>query len=111
MSSKLRNLLIVFIIFSSLFPLIASILLAEFLPVDGSLLLIAISVVIFILGILVTICIDYSASIYKCKKCGHAFKPAFKPYLWSMHTVTSRYLKCPECKEKSWCKIAEEKHK
>ena len=108
MNNKFRNLLIIFITLISLFPIIASILLAEFLPIDGSVVLIVLSVIIFLLGLSVGIGIDYSLCTYKCKKCGHTFNPAFRSYFWSAHTVTTRYLKCPECNEKSWCKIAEE---
>ncbi len=104
MSNKFRNLLVVFISLLSLFPLICGILLAEFLPIDGAVLLIVLSVIIFILGLSVAICIDYNLCVYKCRNCGHEFKPTLKAYLWSVHTVTSRYLKCPDCGKKSFCK-------
>ena len=111
MSNKFRNLLIIFITLLSLFPLLMSISLAEFLVIDGAIFFVVFSVVVFVLGFIVAICIDYHFVIYKCRKCGHEFKPTFKAYLWSVHTVTTRYLKCPKCEEKSWCKIAEGEQK
>ena len=47
--------------------------------------------------------VDYKTGIYKCRKCGHEFKPTFKAYMMGMHTVRLRYLKCPKCENKSWC--------
>ena len=108
MNNKFRNLLIIFITLISLFPMMASILLAEFLPIDGSVVLIVLSVIIFLLGLSVGIGIDFSLCTYKCRKCGHTFKPTFKSYIFGAHTVTTRFLKCPECEGKSWCKITEE---
>ena len=104
MSNKFKNLLIIFIILLSSFPLIVSIMLAEFLPIDEWVVLIVISAVIFISGFSVGICIDYHTAVYECRNCGHEFKPGFNSYLWSMHTGPKRYLKCPECEERSWCR-------
>lgn len=60
---------------------------------------------IIVLGALFCVSkIDYETGVYKCKKCGHIFKPTFKEYICSAHIHTTRYFKCPECKEKSWCR-------
>ena len=48
--------------------------------------------------------VDYETGIYKCRKCGHIFKPTFKEYIWGAHTLTTRHLKCPKCDKKSWCR-------
>ena len=48
--------------------------------------------------------VDYETSVYKCRKCGHTFKPNFKEYIFGAHTLTTRHLKCPKCEEKSWCR-------
>lgn len=52
--------------------------------------------------------IEYQTGIYECRKCGHTFKPTFKEYLMGSHTLTTRRLKCPKCKEKSWCRFKRE---
>lgn len=109
MTNKFRNLLVIFITLLSLFPLIISILITELLLAENSVALIIISIIILILGLAVAIYIDYNFSVYKCRKCGNIFKPTFKAYLLAMHTLTKRYLKCPECNKNNWCQITNQK--
>ena len=66
--------------------------------------LIAVSLVLVCIAISYAAKVDYETGVYKCRKCGHTFKPTFKAYILSVHTLTTRHLKCPECEEKSWCK-------
>ncbi len=65
--------------------------------------LIAVSVVLVLIAISYAAKIEYETGVYKCRKCGHTFKPTFKAYVWGAHTLTTRHLKCPECNKKSWC--------
>ena len=65
--------------------------------------LIAVSVVLVWIAIFYAAKVDYETGVYKCRKCGHTFKPTFRAYVWGAHTLTTRHLKCPECNEKSWC--------
>ena len=48
--------------------------------------------------------VDYETGVYECRKCGHTFKPTFKAYILSVHTLTTRHLRCPKCEEKSLCR-------
>jgi transcriptional regulator with XRE-family HTH domain len=48
--------------------------------------------------------LEVDAGYYECKKCHHKFVPTYKEVLLSTHMGTTRHLKCPNCKEKSWCK-------
>ena len=48
--------------------------------------------------------VDYETGSYQCRKCGTTFKPTFREYVLAPHTLTTRYLRCNKCKEKSWCK-------
>ncbi len=66
--------------------------------------LIAVSVILVWIAISYAAKVDYETGVYECRKCGHIFKPTFKAYIFGMHTLTARHLKCPECNEKSWCK-------
>ena len=66
--------------------------------------LIIISVILVFIAIFFAAKVDYETGVYKCRKCGHTFKPTFRAYVWGAHTLTTRHLKCPECNEKSWCK-------
>ena len=65
--------------------------------------LIAVSVVLVLIAIIYAAKVDYETGVYECRKCGHTFKPTFKAYIWGAHTLTTRHLKCPACKERSWC--------
>ena len=65
--------------------------------------LIAVSVFIVLIAISYAAKVDYETGVYKCRKCGHTFKPTFKAYILGVHTLTTRHLKCPECNERSWC--------
>ena len=47
--------------------------------------------------------LEYKTSVYECRKCNHIFKPTKSEYIWGPHSITTRYLRCPECGEKSWC--------
>ena len=47
---------------------------------------------------------EHEISTFECKHCGHSFKPTTKEFITSAHTSNSRYLKCPKCEKKSWCR-------
>ena len=47
--------------------------------------------------------LEHRISVYECRKCNHIFKPTKSEYICGPHSITTRYLKCPECGEKSWC--------
>ena len=48
--------------------------------------------------------LEVSVGAYKCKNCGHEIVPTYKQALNAMHMGTTRYLKCPECGKRTWCK-------
>ena len=64
----------------------------------------AVSAVLVLIAIFYAAKVDYETGFYKCRKCGHTFKPTFKAYILGVHTLTTRHLKCPKCEEKSWCR-------
>ena len=57
-----------------------------------------------IVGFCWAIKIEQVAGYYKCAHCGHKYVPMMKSVLWSMHMGRTRYMRCPECGEKSWQK-------
>lgn len=91
----------------SLVLLIASTILveSEMISFASAIMLITISVIFVFAAIFYAAKIDHQTGVYECKKCGHSFKPTFKAYIWGAHTLTKRYLRCPKCEEKSWCKV------
>ncbi len=48
--------------------------------------------------------LEYKTSVYECRNCKHIFKPTKSEYIWGPHSLSTRYLKCPECNKKTWCK-------
>lgn len=48
--------------------------------------------------------IEQVAGYYECKECGHRYVPTYKAVNSAMHMGRTRYLKCPNCKKKSWNK-------
>ena len=48
--------------------------------------------------------LEVSIGAYKCKNCGHEIVPTYMQALNAMHMGTTRYLKCPKCNKRTWCK-------
>lgn len=72
------------------------------LPIKMVLMVIAISV--FGVGLYVAMWGDRKIGYFKCRNCNELFTPTFMQYNMGMHLLSTRYLKCPHCKTKTWCK-------
>ena len=68
------------------------------------LLIIIPSVIAFMAMAFVMVKIEQVAGYYECQKCHHKYIPTYSSVLWAMHYGRTRYMKCPECKERSWNK-------
>lgn len=66
--------------------------------------LIIVGIIPFAIGIAYAIRIEQTAGYYECAACGHRYVPTYKSVLWAMHVNRTRYMKCPECHQKSWQK-------
>lgn len=71
-------------------------------PVKG--ILITIACMIFAFGMYVEMEGQRTIGYYKCKHCGDAFTPSFMQCIVVMNVLTTRWLKCPCCGKKGWCK-------
>ncbi len=60
--------------------------------------------VVFMIPCFYALKLEVSVGAYKCKNCGHEIVPTYKQALNAMHMGTTRYLKCPECGKRTWCK-------
>ena len=60
--------------------------------------------VVFLIPCFYALKLEVSVGAYKCKHCGHEIVPTYSEVLWAMHSGTTRYLKCPKCNKRSWCK-------
>ena len=60
--------------------------------------------IVFMIPCFYALKLEVSVGAYKCKNCGHEIVPTYTQALNAMHMGTSRYLKCPECGKRTWCK-------
>ena len=72
------------------------------LPIKMVLMVIAISV--FGVGLYVAMWGDRKIGYFKCRNCNELFTPTFMQYTMGMHIASTRYLKCPHCKTRTWCR-------
>ena len=90
----------------SITVLIAGIFIAAFLIPEGVWQIVTIlSVcVVFLIPCLYALKLEVSVGAYKCKNCGHEIVPTYKEAMNAMHMGFTRYLKCPKCNKRTWCK-------
>ena len=90
----------------SFIGLLAGIFGAAFLIPEGPWQLVTILAVtvLFLIPCFYALKLEVSVGAYKCKNCGHEIVPTYKQVLNAMHRGTTRYLKCPECGKRTWCK-------
>ena len=60
--------------------------------------------VVFLTPCFYALKLEVSVGVYKCKNCGHEIVPTYKEALNAMHMGFTRYLKCPKCNKRTWCK-------
>ena len=90
----------------SITGLIAGLAVAAFLIPEGVWQLVAILglCVVFLMPCFYALKLEVSVGAYKCKNCGHEIVPTYSQALNAMHMGTTRYLKCPKCNQRTWCK-------
>ena len=90
----------------SVIGLIGGLAVAAFLIPEGIWQLVTILgiCVLFLIPCFYALKLEVSVGAYKCKNCGHEIVPTYKQALNAMHMGTTRYLKCPECGKRTWCK-------
>ena len=90
----------------SIIGLIGGIALINIFMPEGPWMLVAILTlcVIFLIPCFYALKLEVSVGVYKCKNCGYEIVPTYKEALNAMHMGTTRYLKCPKCNKRTWCK-------
>ncbi len=94
------------ILIVSMTALIAGLFIARFLIPEGVWQLVAVLglCVVFLIPCFYALKLEVSVGAYKCKNCGHEIVPTYiRPVRW-LHMGTTRYLKCPQCNKRTWCK-------
>lgn len=86
--------------------LLAGLFAAAFLIPEGPWQLVAILLLcaLFLLPCFYALKLEVSVGAYRCKSCGHEIVPTYSEALRAMHCGTTRYLKCPKCGKRTWCK-------
>ncbi len=90
----------------SMIALFAGLFIAAYLIPEGVWQLVTILglCVVFLIPCFYALKLEVSVGAYKCKNCGHEIVPTYTQALNAMHLGTTRYLKCPECQKRTWCK-------
>ena len=90
----------------SIIGLIGGLAIIAFFMTEGPLMLTAILVLcaVFMIPCFYALKLEVSVGAYKCKNCGYEIVPTYKQALNAMHRGTTRYLKCPRCNKRTWCK-------
>jgi len=90
----------------SMMALFAGLFIAAFLIPEGVWQLVTILgiCVVFLIPCFYALKLEVSVGAYRCKNCGHEIVPTYSEALWAMHRGTTRYLKCPKCQKRTWCK-------
>ncbi len=90
----------------SITALLAGLLISKYLIPEGVWQLITILglCILFLAPCFYALKLEVSIGAYKCKNCGHEIVPTYSEALNAMHMGTTRYLKCPKCNKRTWCK-------
>ncbi len=90
----------------SIIGLIGGLAIIAFFMPEGPWMLVAILAlcVVFLIPCFYALKLEVSVGAYKCKNCGHEIVPTYMQALNAMHRGTTRYLKCPKCNKRTWCK-------
>ena len=87
-------------------PLVAAAIITSLVPMEEwkSGLLVGLSLLPLLIATPFALKIEQKAGYYECQKCGHRHVPQYESVFWAMHINRTRYMKCPECQQRSWQK-------
>ena len=90
----------------SIIGLIGGLAIIAFFMPEGPWMLVAILTLcaVFMIPCFYALKLEVSVGAYKCKNCGCEIVPTYAQALNAMHRGTTRYLKCPKCSKRTWCK-------
>jgi len=94
------------ILITSTFFYVGIILLAANTLEEGIILgtIIVLSTILFLIAGFISLKFEVDAGYYECKNCHYKFIPSYKEVVFSTHIGTTRHLRCPKCKKRSWTK-------
>lgn len=65
--------------------------------------LIVLLFIFIFVGLFGLVLLDVNIGYFECAECHERFIPSIKDYVFGMHTLKKRKLKCPICGKKTWC--------
>ena len=94
------------IVFPSVIAAFVMVFIASFveMPVWLRIALIAFAFVMLFSVAFIAVGIEQKVGYYECQKCHHRYVPTYWQTNLAMHMGRTRYMKCPECGERSWQK-------
>ncbi len=90
----------------SCFSLLIMVSIGAFLPMEEwqRVIIILFGSVPSIVGFCYCLKIERVAGFYQCQHCGNRYVPTYKSVSLAPHICRTRYMRCPECNQKSWHK-------
>ncbi len=67
----------------------------------SALILIPLTIFVFMICLL-ALKIEQQAGYYECQKCHHKYIPTYSSVFLAAHINRTRYMKCPQCHQRSW---------
>ena len=90
----------------AILPLIAAVTMANIVEMEEwkAGLLVGLSLLPLLIATPFALKIEQKAGYYECRKCGHRHIPRYSNVFFAMHINRTRYMRCPQCNQKSWQK-------
>lgn len=89
----------IFIVIISIIIVLAASLLCAYTTLEDwiKIVILVTSLILCIIGIVISMRIEQVAGYYECQHCGIRYIPKMRSFIFAMHMGRTRYLKCPKC--------------
>ncbi len=77
------------------------------MPTPTRIALLSVAILVISIGVTVGIIWERTVFAFECSHCKNHFVPTVGAYLSGMHTWRKRYLTCPKCGKRNWCKLCD----
>ncbi len=74
-------------------------------PIWIKITIVVVTLLLLFISIIPVCALTNSMGRFQCKHCGYKFTPKLAAFICGIHTWKKRYLKCPLCQKKSFCKF------
>ncbi len=70
----------------------------------AKIIIVTIAIGIFVVGLYYAMENERTIGYYRCSNCSFLFVPSMKEYIFGLHMLSTRKLRCPHCQVKKYCK-------